>query len=306
MSDDFIQSQAENVQDLVESLISELKETTFQSGKIEASFHQNELPRFTNELTAILSLTTCKKSQNIDKKASKRHIIHLAITETGCTRHGSSSSIFIPITNIQNSIIQTFKDMIDMHTLTWNSMIMLYDHSTDPSLINDLKLLLSSQIPTAEFDLGTNPEDSIMGILRSLPHKLSNQFLVLSKESDVSSIANAADQAGLTTLDHQWLYVVTDTNRESEMLPKELSNAKDGQHVAFLFNSSSNPESQNNCQGGILCFTEELIRTFASSLKETLEAQCLKISKKMSHFLKLYILKKLENETILVIFKHCV
>ena len=51
MSDDFIQSQAENVQDLVESLISELKETTFQSGKIEASFHQNELPRFTNGIT---------------------------------------------------------------------------------------------------------------------------------------------------------------------------------------------------------------------------------------------------------------
>ena len=276
MSDDFILSQATNVQNLIESLIAELKETTFKSGKIQATFHRNELPRFTNELTAILSLTTCQKSQNIDKKASKRHIIHLSITETGCTRHGSPSSIFIPITNVENSIIQTFKDMMDMNTLTWNSMIMLYDHSTDPSLINDLKLLLSSQIPTAEFDLGTDPKDSIMGILRNLPHKLSNQFLVISKEADVSSIANAADQAGLTSLDHQWLYVVTDTNRESEMLPKELSNAKDGQHVAFLFNA----ESQNNCQSGILCFTEELIRTFASILKETLEAQCLKITKK--------------------------
>ena len=48
MSDDFAASQASNVQELVENLISELKETTFQSGKIEASFYREELPRFTN------------------------------------------------------------------------------------------------------------------------------------------------------------------------------------------------------------------------------------------------------------------
>ena len=48
------------------------------------------------------------------------------------------------------------------------------------------------------------------------------------------------------TINHQWLYVVTDTNRGSEMTPKELTDAKDGDNVAFIFNGSSADE--NNCQ----------------------------------------------------------
>ena len=222
----------------------------------------------------MLSLTTCTKAKNIDKNTSKRNIIHLAITETGCSRYESSpSSIFVPLTSTSNSIVQTFKDLMDMNTLTWKSMIMLYDpQSVDSALINDLKSLLSGEIPVAEFDLGSNPQASISGILSKLPHGLSNQFLVLSKESDVSMISTAAENAGLTTLDHQWLYVVTDTNRNSEMMPPELTNAKDGQNVAFLFNSST-VEEGNNCQGGLLCFTEELIRTFAAGLKDTLDAE---------------------------------
>ena len=48
------------------------------------------------------------------------------------------------------------------------------------------------------------------------------------------------------TIDHQWLYVVTDSNRDSDMMPKELTEAKDGQNVAFIFNASSAVD--NNCQ----------------------------------------------------------
>lgn len=241
MNSGFLVSDQESIENLVSSLIAELDETVFINGKLSVAFYKDEMPRFTKELAAMLSITHCQQSKSLDRKARERDVIHLSITDIGCPRIQSSSSLSVPLVTTENSIIQTIKDLRDMNTLTWTSLILLYDDSISSShLINMKNVLNGDNAAVAAFDLGSDPSTSISAILSELPSRhLGNKFLVVTREASVATIHAKAEAAGLLNINTQWLYLVTDTDSQSSMIPDEILNAQDGYNLAFLYNTTS-------------------------------------------------------------------
>ena len=97
-------------------------------------------------MAAVLSLTNCKQARSLDKKANERNVIHMSITDIGCSRIQSSSTISIPLVNTPNAVVQTIKDLQDKNTLDWKSAIILYDSSAvSDEILSSIKETLSQK-----------------------------------------------------------------------------------------------------------------------------------------------------------------
>ena len=68
---------------------------------------------------------------------------------------------------------------------------------------------------------------------------VGNKFFVVTKESNVASIQEKVEMAGLLNIHTQWLYLVTDSNENSEIIAEQIKKSKDGHNLAFLYNASS-------------------------------------------------------------------
>ena len=68
---------------------------------------------------------------------------------------------------------------------------------------------------------------------------VGNKFFVVTKESNVASIQEKVEMAGLLNIHTQWLYLVTDSNENSEIIPEQIKKSKDGYNLAFLYNASA-------------------------------------------------------------------
>ena len=133
----------------------------------------------------------------------------------------------------------------DKHTLTWESFMIFYDDSISESTLSSLQIVLSEDAAIASFNMGANPADSIVDILKTLPaRQLGHKFLVIAKEESVSSIHKRVEAAGLMNIETEWLYLVTDSKMDSEMMPDAIKQAQDGYNLAFLYNAS-NPSGVN-------------------------------------------------------------
>ena len=191
------------------------------------------------DLAGVLSYTNCRQSKSLNKKANERNVIHMAITEIGCSRFKGPTSISVPLVNNSNSIIQTVKDLRDMHTLSWQTAIILYDDSVSEDVFNMLKNIMSENAAVSAFELGSDPSQSISSILAGLPvRELGYKFLVIAREASINGIHERAESSGLMNIKTQWLYLVTDSDATSTMMPKPILEAKDGYNLAFLYNAS--------------------------------------------------------------------
>ena len=68
---------------------------------------------------------------------------------------------------------------------------------------------------------------------------LGNKFFVVTKESNVATIQEKVEMAGLLNIHTQWLYLVTDSNENSEIISEQIKKSKDGYNLAFLYNASA-------------------------------------------------------------------
>ena len=55
----------------------------------------------------------------------------------------------------------------------------------------------------------------------------------------MASIQEKVEMAGLFNIHTQWLYLVTDSNENSEIIPEQIKKSKDGYNLAFLYNASA-------------------------------------------------------------------
>jgi hypothetical protein len=285
----FLGKDKDAIVNLVDSLIAELDVSVLVSGSLAIKIYEDETPKFNKgqynyvlafmaskkrflgisyqDLAAVLSITNCKQVKSLDKKARQRNVIHLAITEIGCPRIKTKSSLSVPLVTNQNSIVQTIKDLRDMNTLTWDSVILLHDTSVPESILVSMVNTLSENGAVATFELGDNPGDSISGLLADLPaRKLGNKFMVITKEVSIAIIHQRMEDVGLLNINTEVLYLVTDTDQASVMEPEQIKKAQDGYNVAFLYNSS-NSNNNADCKSGLFCVTEELIRMYVASIQ---------------------------------------
>lgn len=272
----FLGKDYQSVMNLVSSVVSEIDDSVLTIAAMSVKFYEDVAPKFTKDLAALLTISNCRQVKSIDKKARQKNVIHMAVTEKGCSRLNSPSSIMVPVLDNGNAIVQTFQDMLDMKTLTWQSVILLHDDSISEPVLVDIITTLRQKASVATFGMGGTPtevSENIDELLSNMPARLLGyKFLVITRQENVAGIYRAAESANLMMIDAEWLYLVTDTDNQSPMEPKEIKNAKDGYNVAFLYNASiSSPVV--DCQEGLFCSTEELVRVYGDSMQTVLSSE---------------------------------
>ena len=81
----------------------------------------------------------------------------------------------------------------------------------------------------------------------------------------MASIQEKVEMAGLLNIHTQWLYLVTDSNENSEIISEQIKKSKDGYNLAFLYNASAPDVSE--CRVSFLqcyCYIFYIIRDVRS------------------------------------------
>ena len=75
-------------------------------------------------------------------------------------------------------MVQTIQDLRDKHTLDWNTAIVLYENSAiSDEILNDIKETLSQKASVSTFEMGSNPAESLLSILASLPSRQLGKYI---------------------------------------------------------------------------------------------------------------------------------
>ena len=92
--------------EMIKKLVADLNQNVFTVGNLIVRIYEDKVPKFTRELSALLSITNCHESHELDKKASKKQVIHMSITGMKCSRIRSSTSLSVPMVTPDMSIVQ--------------------------------------------------------------------------------------------------------------------------------------------------------------------------------------------------------
>ena len=92
--------------EMIKKSVADLDQNVFTVGNLIVRIYEDKVPKFTRELSALLSITNCHESHELDKKASKKQVIHMSITGMKCSRIRSSTSLSVPMVTPDMSIVQ--------------------------------------------------------------------------------------------------------------------------------------------------------------------------------------------------------
>jgi len=96
--------------DEISSKFDELKESLgLNSGSFLLKFYDEKMPKFTIELSAILTVTNCHETKMIEEKAHAKQIIFMGVTSVNCQRIKNDNSISIPIGKWIETISRNFQ-----------------------------------------------------------------------------------------------------------------------------------------------------------------------------------------------------
>ena len=103
---EFVGENRNTMSEMIQKSVTDLNENVFTSGNLIVRIYEDKVPKFTRELTALLSITNCRESHELDKKANKKQVIHMSITGMKCARIRSSTSLSVPMVTPDMSIVQ--------------------------------------------------------------------------------------------------------------------------------------------------------------------------------------------------------
>ena len=66
---------------------------------------------FSSDLTAVLSLANCAKTQSISRKVSQHSTMHVAISDIGCQRPDWDTSMLVPVVSPGTALLQLLADL---------------------------------------------------------------------------------------------------------------------------------------------------------------------------------------------------
>ena len=106
MNKEFIGQNRNSMYEMIKTSVADLNQNVFTVGNLIVRIYEDKVPKFTRELSALLSITNCHESHELDKKASKKQVIHMSITGMKCSRIRSSTSLSVPMVTPDMSIVQ--------------------------------------------------------------------------------------------------------------------------------------------------------------------------------------------------------
>ena len=106
MNKEFIGQNRNTMYEMIKKSVADLNENVFTTGNLIVQIYEDKVPKFTRDLTALLSITNCHESHELDRKANKKQVIHMSITGMKCSRIRSSTSLSVPTVTPDMSIVQ--------------------------------------------------------------------------------------------------------------------------------------------------------------------------------------------------------
>jgi len=229
------------------------------------------------DLTAVLSLVDCTKSQSISRKVSKHNTLHVAISDIGCQRLEWDTSMLIPVVDPGTALVQLLADLRYAHTMPWKSFIVIHDDSISKTLGDHIHQILARDASVAMYSLDAmtsgNRISTIKKMLTGFPaHDLGNKFLILTRKNVIKDFIEVAEELHMFRIESQWVYVVTDTNSMDFDMSPFINLGHDGYNLAFVFNTSYAQEGIL-CPDGLQCIAAEMAEVLAEGFESTLKEE---------------------------------
>lgn len=176
--------------------------------------------------------------------------------------------------------------MYDVKTsaLRWKSAIILHDESFARDTISRVAIAATNESPhgyipamTASlFKLKAHVQEwerrkTIRRTLQKLPTEfIGTNFLVIVNRGMLETIMEVAKDLGMVHTASKWLYIVSDTNEQSDNLTSLTALIGEGENLAFIYNATI---SSAQCKYGYSCHAGELLRGFVLALSRIIREE---------------------------------
>jgi len=265
----WVSSDGSSADELTEIFQNTFSATNFAHGEFELDVI-TEVPlekEYGQDMTAVISLTDCKKSHALSRKVAKQHFtLHVALSDIGCKRLEYDTSFLIPVVEPVDNIVQLLSDLRYANTLQWQSFILITDDSISNPLQDHIYQRLARDATISTFSLAGNDKSSIKRLLDGFPgHDLGAKFLVMTRKALIEDFMDVVAELNMFHVSFQWVYVVTDSNEQDTNMNRYIEKAEDGYNLAFVFNTSS-----TTCESGLLCLVNEMATVIAAAYDDTL------------------------------------
>ena len=108
------------------------------------------------------------------------------LSDQGCSRLASKSSIIAPVTTTESAFVQLVRDMLDSKTVTWNSVTIFYDSTVmaNEDTLETMIMELQKKISVVMFDISIKPIKEIL----NMHDRIGKNFFVIGKQEMAKNI----------------------------------------------------------------------------------------------------------------------
>ncbi|KAK7084676.1 hypothetical protein SK128_009071 [Halocaridina rubra] len=169
-------------------------------GSLNVIFLESMDAEMPSNMAAVLTMASCESTHAWAPSLSEMEKLHIAITDSGCSRIGYPTVLSIPLVSGSQDLVQLFTDLRTMNTLTWDDITLIHDNSISKSEVGDVMSVLASSTDNSEetaitiVDL-TAAETSSMRLgklfssLGPLPGEpQTRQYMVIALKDEIETI----------------------------------------------------------------------------------------------------------------------
>ncbi|CAG9864021.1 unnamed protein product [Phyllotreta striolata] len=229
------------------------------------------------DLTAIFSITSCYDTWKLFRLTQKEELVHLAITESDCPRLPSDTAITIPLVDKGQELPQMLLDLRSEGIYNWKTLVIIYDATLDEDMVTRVIKAVTQRkygdvkatgitLMKLEPNLSRTELRDFLSTIN--PKVLGNNYMCIVSYHLAGNIMEYAKTLQLTSTINQWMYVISDTNDNFKDIEAFESQLKEGDNIAFLYNSTF---KSSNCKEGRKCHIEELLQAFARALDQAIQ-----------------------------------
>nr|WJJ63358.1 ionotropic receptor 93a [Pachyrhinus yasumatsui] len=278
---EYLAEEYENIKTKVEDYLVYAKREILKHGGVNVQFFAWPAINVKRDLTAILSITSCTDTWKLFRAAESENLLHMAISEQDCPRLPQSDAVTIPIIERGQETPQLLLDLRTIGIYKWKHMIIIYDNTVSNDLLTRVIKSVTKRANRIDASgisllrLFSNSSTSLDDVRATLKPRLSTidskivggNFIVIVSYELVELVMEYAKDLHLVDTQNQWLYVISDTSSKVENLFRFKRLLKEGDNVAFIYNSTV---VDKVCVGGMLCHIEETLAGFTKSLDDAI------------------------------------
>ncbi|KAI2474042.1 ionotropic receptor 93a [Diabrotica virgifera virgifera] len=267
LAEEYDQAKAE-----IDEFLVYAKREILKHGGVNVYFYSWTAINVRKDLTAIFSIASCYDTWKLFKTTEGEDLVHMAISEPDCPRLPPNTAMTIPLITSGEELPQIILDLRESNIYVWKTLVVIYDSTVNRDMITRvIKSITQSRnsnakatgISLMKLDVSMSRSDlrEVMSTIN--PKVLGNNYLVIASYYLVGIVMEHAKSLNLASTTNQWMYIISNTNRNFQDIQMFESLLKEGDNIAYLYNASF---TTNKCVGGRKCHMEELFKSFTRAL----------------------------------------